>query len=139
MAPYWYIYEQIPPYPHRIVDCAAGGFGMGAVGGGIYHFVKRMYNSPKRKRFNGGAQAFRLNSPRLGGYFAAWAATIKKTKWNFIIGAAATGGLFDVRKGFRRASRSALTLGITWTFVEGAGLWLNQIIYPTKSRYTDLD
>ncbi|KAI3915356.1 hypothetical protein MKX01_035615 [Papaver californicum] len=108
MAP-WYIYEDISPCLHIIVDGAGCGFAIGAVGGGIYYFVKGLYNSPKGERFIGGAQAFRLNSPRLGGYCAVWAATViacectsayvrqKEDPWNFIIGAAATGGLLDIR------------------------------------------
>ncbi|KAI3969006.1 hypothetical protein MKW92_020769 [Papaver armeniacum] len=143
MAPW---YDEMTPCPHMIVDGAGLCFGVGAVGGGSYHFVKGLYNSPKGERFIGGAQAFRLNAPRLGGYFAAWAATVtacecttayvrdKEDRWNFIIGASATGGLFSIRKGFIRASRSALGYGVFWTLTEGARLWLDKV-YPLKPPY----
>jgi hypothetical protein len=35
------------PCPDRILDDAGAAFGMGAVGGGIWHFGKGAYNSPK--------------------------------------------------------------------------------------------
>jgi hypothetical protein len=35
------------PCPDRILDDVGGAFGMGAVGGGIWHFSKGMYNSPR--------------------------------------------------------------------------------------------
>ncbi|KAI3917753.1 hypothetical protein MKW98_021515 [Papaver atlanticum] len=140
-------YEEIATCLHRIVDFAGGGFGLGAVGGGVYHhFVKGLYNSPKGERFIGGAQAFRLNAPRLGGHLAAWGATVtafecttayvrdKEDRWNLIIGASATGGLFNIRKGFLRASRSALSHGVFWTLAEGARLWLDKV-YPPKPPY----
>ncbi|KAI3974057.1 hypothetical protein MKX01_026454 [Papaver californicum] len=68
-------FDAFSPCPLRIVDNAGGDFGMGALGGGNY-FVKGFYKSPKGERLIGGAEAFRLSSPRLGAYFAAWAATV---------------------------------------------------------------
>ncbi|KAI3917752.1 hypothetical protein MKW98_021514 [Papaver atlanticum] len=121
----WYCTDS--PCPHRIVDYAGGAFGLGAVGGGVYHFVKGL-----------------LNSPRLGCYFGAWGATVsvcqctiayvrdKEDRWNFIIAAAAASGLLDIRKGFLRASRSAVTVGVLWTLTEGVGIWLNRFINPPK-------
>ncbi|KAI3892454.1 hypothetical protein MKX03_012672 [Papaver bracteatum] len=140
-------YDADSPCPHRIVDFAGGAFGLGAVGGGVYHFVKGLYNSPKGERFIGGAQAVRLNSPRLGCYFGAWGATVsacecsiaylrdKEDRWNLIIAAGTASGLLDIRKGFPRASRSAVTMGDLWTLSEGTGLWLNQMIFPPKPRH----
>ncbi|XP_026398427.1 mitochondrial import inner membrane translocase subunit TIM17-2-like [Papaver somniferum] len=119
------------PCPHKIVNFAGGAFGLGAVGGGVYHFVKGLYNSQRGERLIGGAQAVRLNSPRLGCYFGAWGATVsacectiayvrdKEERWNFIIAAAAASGLLDIRKGFLRASRSAVTVGVLRTLTEG--------------------
>lgn len=60
---------------------------MGAVGGGIWHLCKGLYNSPKGSRLRGGVdvccdgcciimhtstQAIRREAPRIGGGFAVW-------------------------------------------------------------------
>lgn len=42
------------PCPHRIIDDVGGAFGMGAVGGGAWHLIKGMRNSPKGARILGG-------------------------------------------------------------------------------------
>lgn len=41
------------PCPHRIIDDIGGAFGMGAVGGGVWHLVKGLRNSPQGYRFRG--------------------------------------------------------------------------------------
>ncbi|KAG6391226.1 hypothetical protein SASPL_148979 [Salvia splendens] len=53
-----------------ILDDVGGAFGMGAVGGAAFHFLKGTYNSPKGERLAGGSQAVRMNAPRVGGSFA---------------------------------------------------------------------
>ena len=40
--------------PRRILDDVGGAFGMGAVGGGLWHLLKGMRNSPSGHRFVGG-------------------------------------------------------------------------------------
>lgn len=44
------------PCPDRIVDDIGGAFGMGAVGGGIWHLIKGMKNSPRNSRMRGGLE-----------------------------------------------------------------------------------
>ena len=53
------------PCPDRILDDIGGAFGMGAVGGGIWHFGKGLYNSPKgiSSRFQGGVSVRNTYSP----------------------------------------------------------------------------
>ncbi|CAH1427514.1 unnamed protein product [Lactuca virosa] len=51
------------PCPDRILDDIGGAFGMGAVGGAAFHFLKGTYNSPKNERLIGGSQAVRMNAP----------------------------------------------------------------------------
>lgn len=60
------------PCPDRILDDVGGAFGMGAVGGSAFHFIKGLYNSPNGERMIGGVQAVRMNAPRVGGSFAVW-------------------------------------------------------------------
>ncbi|KAI3878674.1 hypothetical protein MKW92_012186 [Papaver armeniacum] len=123
--------------PDRIVTDAGGAFGMGVGGGGLWHFLKGMYSSPKGQRFKGGAQAMRMNAPRIGGNFAAWGAMYsacdctavylrhKEDPWNSIIAGAATGGLLNIRQGFRQASRSAFYGGVLLAMIEGVGIFVN--------------
>ena len=44
------------PCPDRIIDDVGGAFGMGAVGGGLWHLVKGIKNSPTGGRLLGGVQ-----------------------------------------------------------------------------------
>ncbi|MCL7028896.1 hypothetical protein MKW94_011763 [Papaver nudicaule] len=149
--PVYYQGDPPPPCPESIVYFAGLGFQFGAVCGSVFHFLKGSYKSPKGERFIGGAQAVRLNVPRVASGFAAWGATItafeyvsanvrhKDDPWNLIISASATAGLFDIRKGFRKASRSALIIGAWWACAEGFGLWLNKKLYknPSVKRWLD--
>ncbi|KAL9277236.1 hypothetical protein ACSQ67_025244 [Phaseolus vulgaris] len=63
------------PCPDRILDDIGGAFGMGAVGGSAFHFLKGLYNAPKGARVVAASQAVRLNAPRVGGSFAVWGAS----------------------------------------------------------------
>lgn len=44
------------PCPDRILDDMGGAFGMGAVGGGLWHFFKGLKNSPSNARMRGGLE-----------------------------------------------------------------------------------
>ncbi|XP_050368012.1 mitochondrial import inner membrane translocase subunit TIM17-2-like [Argentina anserina] len=126
------------PCPDRILDDVGGAFGMGAVGGGAWHFFKGIYNSPSGTRLAGGAQAVRMNSPRVGGSFAVWGGLFstfdctmvylrqKEDPWNSIISGAATGGFLSMRQGMGATARSALMGGVLLSLIEGAGIMLNK-------------
>ncbi|KAG8079810.1 hypothetical protein GUJ93_ZPchr0007g5576 [Zizania palustris] len=128
------------PCPDRILDDVGGAFGMGAVGGSFFHFVKGTYNSPNGERLIGGAQAMRMNAPRVGGSFAVWGGLFsafdctmvfmrqKEDPWNSIIAGAATGGFLSMRQGPGPAGRAALMGGMLLALIEGAGLMLNRVL-----------
>lgn len=128
------------PCPDRILDDIGGAFGMGAVGGSAFHFIKGIYNSPKGERFVGGSQAVRMNAPRVGGSFAVWGGLFsafdcsmvyirqKEDPWNSIISGAATGGFLQMRQGLRPAARSAAFGGVLLALIEGAGIMLNRML-----------
>lgn len=128
------------PCPDRILDDVGGAFGMGAVGGSAFHFIKGIYNSPNGMRLSGGAQAVRMNAPRVGGSFAVWGglfstfdcamvyARQKEDPWNSIVAGAATGGFLSMRQGMGAAGRSALMGGVLLALIEGAGLMLNRVL-----------
>lgn len=128
------------PCPDRILDDVGGAFGMGAVGGAAFHFLKGIYNSPSGARLSGGTQAVRMNAPRVGGSFAVWGGLFstfdctmvylrqKEDPWNSILAGAATGGFLSMRQGFGAASRSALFGGVLLALIEGAGIMLNKVL-----------
>ncbi|CAL9101069.1 Mitochondrial import inner membrane translocase subunit [Musa troglodytarum] len=128
------------PCPDRILDDVGGAFGMGAVGGSAFHFIKGLYNSPNGERLAGGAQAVRMNAPRVGGSFAVWGGLFsafdcsmvylrqKEDPWNSIVAGAATGGFLQMRQGAGPAARSALFGGILLALIEGAGIMLNRVL-----------
>ncbi|MBA0633035.1 hypothetical protein Godav_001687 [Gossypium davidsonii] len=128
------------PCPDRILDDLGGAFGMGAVGGAAFHFLKAANNSPSGSRLIGGTQAVRMNAPRVGGSFAVWGGLFstfdctmvyvrqKEDPWNSIIAGAATGGFLSMRQGLGAASRSALFGGVLLALIEGAGIMLNKFL-----------
>ena len=128
------------PCPDRILDDVGGAFGMGAVGGSAFHFLKGIYNSPKGERVIGGSQAVRMNAPRVGGSFAVWGGLFsafdctmvyvrqKEDPWNSIIAGAATGGFLQMRQGLAASTRSAIFGGVLLGLIEGAGIMLNKVL-----------
>ncbi|KAM0029700.1 hypothetical protein Hdeb2414_s0018g00528981 [Helianthus debilis subsp. tardiflorus] len=128
------------PCPDRILDDIGGAFGMGAVGGAAFHFLKGTYNSPRGDRLLGGVQAVQMNAPRVGGSFAVWGGLFstfdctmvyvrqKEDPWNSIIAGAATGGFLQMRQGLGAASRSAVFGGVLLAMIEGAGIMLNKLM-----------
>ncbi|OMO58298.1 Mitochondrial inner membrane translocase subunit Tim17/Tim22/Tim23/peroxisomal protein PMP24 [Corchorus olitorius] len=128
------------PCPDRILDDMGGAFGMGAVGGSAFHFLKGVYNSPTGARFIGGTQAVRMNAPRVGGSFAVWGglfsafdctmvyARQKEDPWNSIFAGAATGGFLSMRQGLAASGRSALFGGVLLALIEGAGIMMNKFL-----------
>lgn len=134
------------PCPDRILDDIGGAFGMGAVGGSAFHFIKGIYNSPAGARLSGGAQYVRMNTPRVGGSFAVWGglystfdcamvyARQKEDPWNSILSGAATGGLLSMRQGFRASARSALAGGVILALIEGMQIMMNKFASAAQSQ-----
>ncbi|KAK7362550.1 hypothetical protein VNO77_04666 [Canavalia gladiata] len=128
------------PCPDRILDDIGGAFGMGAVGGSAFHFLKGLYNAPKGSRVVAASQAVRLNAPRVGGSFAVWGGLFstfdctmvylrqKEDPWNSIFAGAATGGFLSMRQGFPASARAAAFGGVLLALIEGAGIMLNKFL-----------
>ncbi|TKY59021.1 Mitochondrial import inner membrane translocase subunit TIM17-1 [Spatholobus suberectus] len=128
------------PCPDRILDDIGGAFGMGAVGGSAFHFLKGLYNAPKGARVVAASQAVRLNAPRVGGSFAVWGGLFstfdctmvylrqKEDPWNSIFAGAATGGFLSMRQGLAASARSAAFGGVLLALIEGAGIMLNKFL-----------
>ncbi|KAL7549357.1 hypothetical protein ACHAWF_015149, partial [Thalassiosira exigua] len=60
------------PCPYRIVEDVGGAFAFGAVGGGIWHFGKGAFQSPKGARIRGAVGNCAARAPVMGGQFAVW-------------------------------------------------------------------
>jgi len=139
------------PCPDRILDDVGGAFGMGAVGGSAFHFIKGVYNSPSGARLIGGTQAVRMNAPRVGGSFAVWGGLFsafdcsmvyirqKEDPWNSIIAGAATGGFLSMRQGLGASARSAAFGGVLLALIEGAGIMLNKVMSAQQQMPVILD
>ncbi|KAL3623693.1 hypothetical protein CASFOL_032509 [Castilleja foliolosa] len=127
-------------FPGHILDNIGRSFGIGAVGGSAFHFLKGVHSSPKGARLVGGSEAVRMNAPRIGGSFAVGAGLFstfncsmvylrqKEDHWNSIIAAAATGGFLQIRRGMGPASRSALFSGALWALLVGEGIMLKKVM-----------
>mmetsp|Transcript_19725 Transcript_19725/g.42842 ORF Transcript_19725/g.42842 Transcript_19725/m.42842 type:complete len:252 (+) Transcript_19725:277-1032(+) len=130
------------PCPDRIVDDIGGAFSMGALGGGAWHLLKGLKNSPSGYRFKGALEAMRRESPRLGGSFANWGLTFscfdcslqylrkKEDPWNAIGAGALTGGFLQLRFGLKSAAKSAVFGGFLLALIEGLGIALTKISSP---------
>ncbi|CAN1170049.1 Mitochondrial import inner membrane translocase subunit TIM17-2 [Linum perenne] len=139
------------PCPDRILDDIGGAFGMGAVGGSAFHFIKGVYNSPAGTRVMGGTQAVRMNAPRVGGSFAVWGGLFsafdctmvyvrqKEDPWNSIFAGAATGGFLAMRQGFGASARSAAFGGVLLALIEGAGIMLNKVMSAPQNMPVMID
>lgn len=123
------------PCPDRIVEDLGGAFGMGAVGGFVWHFIKGARNSPSGDRMSGAMYSARNRAPILGGNFAVWGGTFscfdcslqyvrrKDDHWNAIASGFLTGGVLAARGGWKAASRNAVIGGVLLAIIEGvAGL-----------------
>ena len=119
------------PCPDRIVEDLGGAFGMGAIGGFLWHFVKGARNSPKGDRLHGALFAARSRAPILGGNFAVWGGTFsafdctlqalrrKDDHWNAVASGFLTGGVLAARGGAMAAGQSALVGGVLLAIIEG--------------------
>jgi mitochondrial import inner membrane translocase subunit TIM17 len=124
---------------------------MGAVGGGLWHLLKGMKNSPSGARFQGGIESIRREAPRIGGSFAVWgglfstfdctlvAVRKKEDPWNSIAAAALTGGVLQLRTGLRSAMKSAAFGGILLGMIEGVGILLTRVTAPPPSPVPMMD
>jgi import inner membrane translocase subunit TIM17 len=119
------------PCPDRIVEDLGGAFGMGCIGGFLWHLVKGMRNSPKGERWKGGLFSARSRAPILGGNFAVWGGTFsafdcslqyirqRDDHWNAIASGFLTGGVLAARGGWKAASRNAVVGGVLLGIIEG--------------------
>lgn len=126
-----------------------GAFGMGAIGGSIWHFLKGARNSPKGARFIGAIDAVKVRAPALGGSFAVWGGLFstfdcalqgirrREDPWNSIASGALTGGVLASRSGIRAAGKSAAVGGVLLALIEGVSIAItrytsNQAMSPEE-------
>lgn len=124
---------------------------MGAVGGGIWHLLKGMKNSPGGSRFKGGIESIRREAPKIGGSFAVWGGLFstfdctlvalrrKEDPWNSIAAGALTGGFLQLRTGMRSAAKSAAFGGVLLAMIEGVGILLTRLTAPPPAPVPMVD
>jgi import inner membrane translocase subunit TIM17 len=122
---------------------------MGAVGGGVWFFVKGLKNSPPGARLKGALEAIRRESPRLGGSFAVWGGLFstfdcilvgvrkKEDPWNSIAAGALTGGVLAVRRGPNEVLMSGAFGGMILAMIEGLGILITRLSAPTPLTIGD--
>ncbi|ETV79950.1 hypothetical protein H257_07147 [Aphanomyces astaci] len=137
------------PCPWRILEDMGSAFGMGAVGGGIFHSIKGARNSPPGERVRGAVFAVKARSPMLAGQFAIWGCLFssydcslaairqKEDPWNSILAGAATGGTLAMRSGPRAALTQAVIGGTLLALIEGLGILLGKMVTPPPQEFTD--
>ncbi|KAL3783676.1 hypothetical protein ACHAWO_008834 [Cyclotella atomus] len=125
------------PCPYRIVEDIGGAFAFGAIGGGVWHFGKGAWNSPKGSRLTGAISNTAARAPVMGGQFAVWGGLFaccdctlsairqKEDPWNSIISGAATGGILAARAGPKAMASAAVVGGVILALIEGMGIWMN--------------
>ncbi|OMH83217.1 Mitochondrial import inner membrane translocase subunit tim17 [Zancudomyces culisetae] len=125
--------------PWVILNDAGGAFCMGAIGGGVWNFIKGGRNSPQGERFRGAMAAMRARGPVLGGNFGIWGGMFstfdcamkglrkKEDPWNSIASGAITGGLLASRGGVRTAAVSAVFGGVLLALIEGVGIAISRM------------
>lgn len=128
------------PCPDRILDDIGGAFGMGALGGGLWHTYRGLKNSPKGYKIAGTLETLRRESPRIGGNFANWGLMFsvfdcscmyirqKEDPFNAIMAGAMTGGFLQIRSGLKPAFRSAVFGGVLLAIIEGVGITLSKMM-----------
>ena len=129
------------PCPWRVFDDAGGAFSMGAIGGGIFHFVKGVRNAPKGigNRLFEGANYVRVRAPITGGAFAMWGFTFssidctmvairrKEDPFNSIFSGFATGFILAIRSGLPAALGQGVVGGIILALIEGVMIKMNKM------------
>eukprot|EP00922_Rhytidocystis_sp_ex-Travisia-forbesii_P012291 GHVS01018543.1.p1 GENE.GHVS01018543.1~~GHVS01018543.1.p1 ORF type:complete len:190 (-),score=37.79 GHVS01018543.1:54-572(-) len=137
------------PCPDRIVEDLGGAFGMGCVGGFLWHFVKGARNSPRGEVLSGALYSGKMRAPILGGNFAVWGGTFscfdcsfqylrkKEDHWNAIASGFCTGGVLAMRGGWRSASRNAVIGGVLLGIIEMVSVVLSRKTTPTPRQQFD--
>lgn len=135
------------PCPDRILDDMGGAFGMGALGGFLWHFAKGWRNSPKYEKFNGAMFSGTLKSPAVGSAFATWGGIFcafdctlayarggKEDSWNPVLAGAATGGVLSMRSGWKSCARNAVVGGVLLGIIEVVQI-VSSHIFISRRRF----
>ena len=130
--------EDREPCPFRVYEDMGSAFCLGAVGGGLWHFVKGYRNAPRHARLAGGLTAARVRAPILGGNFGVWGGLFAvfdctlaygrgvEDPWNAIAAGGLTGGVLAARAGPRAIGRNALMGCVLIALIEGAGIAIHK-------------
>ncbi|KAI6215215.1 Mitochondrial import inner membrane translocase subunit TIM17 [Aphelenchoides besseyi] len=124
------------PCPYRIFDDLGSAFGMGLVGGSIFHSFSAYRNAAANQKMRNIFREVRLRSPVTGGQFAAWVRSIvrwwryakKEDPINSITSGAMTGALLAIRSGPKIMAGSAVLGGVVLALIEGMGVVMSRFM-----------
>lgn len=134
------------PCPDRILDDLGSAFAMGCIGGGVWHGVKGMRNSPRGDRLRGGFGSMAQRAPSLGGSFAVWGGLFatfdctyahlrrREDPWNSIAAGATTGGILAARAGVKAMGTNAVIGGVLLAVIEGLGVCMQKMMAPPEQQ-----
>ena len=135
------------PCPVRVMGDVGGGFGIGIIGGTIWHAVKGARAAPKGEKWMGMMFNVVKRAPRTGLAFASWGGSFsildcvisqfirrKEDIWGPIIAGTIVGASLPVRRG-----RSAMILGgiggfVILSAIEGLQVYLSNQHDPTSNQ-----
>ncbi|KAF8820389.1 putative mitochondrial inner membrane translocase subunit TIM17 [Cardiosporidium cionae] len=136
------------PCPDRIIGDFGGAFGMGCVGGFIWHFIKGSRNSPRGEKLSSALYSAKMRAPILGGNFAIWGGMFssfdctfqyiraKDDHWNAIASGFCTGGVLALRGGWRSAARNAVVGGVLLSIIEFVSIvMLRKSVATPRQQY----
>jgi mitochondrial import inner membrane translocase subunit TIM17 len=118
----------------------------GALGGGLWNFVKGYRNAPRHSRLAGGFAAARVRAPILGGNFAVWGGLFSvfdcglahargtEDPWNAILAGGLTGGVLAARSGPAAMGRNAAIGMVLIALIEGLGLAFSKFMVQQQMR-----
>ncbi|XP_002137764.2 probable mitochondrial import inner membrane translocase subunit Tim17 1 [Drosophila pseudoobscura] len=124
------------PCPFRLLEDCGGAFAIGALGGGLFQYLKGFRNAPTGmcRGLYGGLDCVKMKTPAIAGNFAVWAATYstvdcamvflrqREDAWNSLFSGAATGGILAARQGLKGMMSSALVGGVLMGLIEGISI-----------------
>lgn len=134
------------PCPYKVVDDLGTAYGMGCLGGAVWHFGSGFRHNPKGARLRGALERASIRAPQTGGSFAAWGGLFsvvdcsliairqKEDPINAISAGALTGGILAIRAGWGAAAKNALVGGCLLALIEGIGFFVGRATAQDQSN-----
>eukprot|EP01068_Selenidium_serpulae_P011169 Selendium_serpulae@DN5612_c0_g1_i2.p1 len=122
----------------KLPEEVGSGYGMGCIGGFMWHFVSGIHHAPRGESMASGIYRARMRAPISGNTFAVWVlcfslseraiqkARGKEGQANAIGAGFTTGCILGLRGGWRVAMKQGVTGGTLLAIIEGLSLVWNR-------------